>query len=103
MALTTAQDGPRGCLGVQGALACSEGSAAIRQELIQRRGAMEQALRTRLERAQHDGNLPPDSDPADLARYFVTVMQGLAVQAASGANREELLRVSQTALRAWPS
>jgi len=34
--------------------------------------------------------LPADSNPADLARYVVTVSQGMAVQAASGASREEL-------------
>jgi hypothetical protein len=32
----------------------------------------------------------------------VTVLHGMAVQAASGASREELLRVAETALRAWP-
>jgi hypothetical protein len=32
----------------------------------------------------------------------VTVIQGIAVQAASGAAGPELRRVIQTALRAWP-
>jgi hypothetical protein len=37
-----------------------------------------------------------------LARYVMTVMRGLAVQAAGGATRVELERVVQTALLAWP-
>jgi len=39
---------------------------------------------------------------ADLARYVVTFTHGLAVQAASGASRAELLRVAKLALQHWP-
>src|SRR6266404_2363210 len=41
--------------------------------------------------------------PADMARYLATVYQGMSVQAAGGATREQLRRVAETALRAWPS
>jgi AcrR family transcriptional regulator len=94
---------PQGCLAVQGALACVDAADAIRQELISRRAAGEAALRQRLERAIADGDLPADADPADLARYVTTVSQGMAVQAAGGASREELRRVVEMALRAWPA
>ncbi len=87
---------------MQGALACGKGADPVRQELISRRTAGEAALRHRLERAKSRGDLPPDSNPADLARYIATVIQGMAVQAAGGASRDELQRVIQTALRAWP-
>jgi AcrR family transcriptional regulator len=93
---------PRGCLLVQGALACREAADSIRQELNSRRAAGEAAIRERLERARLVGDLPPDSDPADLARYVATVIQGMSIQAAGGASRDELQRVIQTALRAWP-
>src|SRR5579883_81300 len=94
---------PRGCLLVQGALACGETAESIRRELAARRLAGEAAIRKRFERAIADGDLPGDSDPADLARYIVAVMQGIAVQAASGANRAELRQVAALALRAWPN
>jgi AcrR family transcriptional regulator len=94
---------PQGCLAVQGALACGDAADAIRQELISRRAAGEAALRQRLERAIVDGDLPADADPADLARYVTTVSQGMAVQAAGGASREELRQVVEMALRAWPA
>jgi AcrR family transcriptional regulator len=93
---------PKGCLMVQGALSCSETAEPIRRELAARRLAAEMAVRERLERAQAEGDLPPPSDPADLARYLATVMHGMAIQAASGAGREELARIAQTAMRAWP-
>jgi AcrR family transcriptional regulator len=93
---------PRGCLMVQGALACGEAAESVRRELASRRTADEAALRRRFERALADGDLPADADPADLARYVATVIRGMAVQAAGGASREELRRVAEMAMRAWP-
>jgi AcrR family transcriptional regulator len=93
---------PRGCLLVQGALACGEAAESVRRELAARRAAGEEALRHRFERARAEGDLPAGADPADLARYVFTVLQGLAVQAAGGASREELRRVGEMALRVWP-
>jgi AcrR family transcriptional regulator len=100
--LLTDPRNPPGCLMVQGALACGEMADTIRRELISRRAAGEAALRQRFERAIVDGDLPADSDPADLARYLATVIHGMAVQAVGGASREELRRVAEMALRAWP-
>ena len=74
----------------------------MKNELIARRAAGETALRTRLERAKADGDLPKDSSPTALARYIATVEQGMAVQAASGATREDLIAVAEMALKAWP-
>ncbi|MCI0464781.1 MAG: TetR/AcrR family transcriptional regulator [Gemmataceae bacterium] len=100
--LLTDPRNPRGCLMVQGALACGEAANAIRRELISRRMAGEAAFRERFERAKAEGDLPADCDPADLARYVATVLQGMAVQAAGGASREQLRGVVEMALRAWP-
>jgi AcrR family transcriptional regulator len=93
---------PHGCLVVQGALVCSEAAESVRRELVSRREADEAAVRQRFERALAEGDLPAGTVPADLARYVVTVIRGMAVQAASGASREELRRVVAMALRAWP-
>jgi len=93
---------PRGCFMVQGALACGEAGDAVRREMAKRRAKGEAALRERFERAIAAGDLPPDCDAADLARYVVTVNYGLSVQALGGSAREELERVAEIALRAWP-
>ncbi len=100
--LLTDPRNPRGCLMVQGALSCGKAGDPIRKELASRRVAGEAAIRRRLERAKSDGDLPADADPADLARYVATVIHGMAVQAASGASRDDLQRVIRTVLRAWP-
>jgi AcrR family transcriptional regulator len=101
--LTTGPQTPRGCLNVRCAQACGPESESVRREVVSRRMASETALRRRLERAQSDGDLPADRDPADLARFVTTLTDGIAVQAAGGSGRDELRRVAETALRAWPT
>ncbi|AGK56655.1 TetR family transcriptional regulator [Hyphomicrobium denitrificans 1NES1] len=93
---------PRGCLAVQGALTCGEASDAIKQELCKRRSEAEQTLRERLEHAKAEGDLASDADPAQLARFVSTITQGMSVQAAGGASRDDLLRVADMAMKAWP-
>lgn len=102
VALQTDPKTPPGCLVVNGALACGAKADRIRRRLASHRDAVEHDLRRRLERARAEGDLPARARPADLARYVVTVMRGMAVQAAGGSTRAELDRVVQTALRAWP-
>lgn len=93
---------PHGCLMVQGALACGDKAEPIRKELVSSRAVAEAEICRRLKRAKSKGDLPPDGDPADLARYIVTVIHGMSVRAAGGASRVELRRIAQMALRAWP-
>ena len=90
---------PRGCLAVQGALACGEAAEPIRQEMDARRAAVEVALASDSIARSRKVTCPLDADPSDLARYVATVIQGMAVQAAGGASRDELQRVVATALR----
>jgi AcrR family transcriptional regulator len=93
---------PPGCLGVQGALVCAPQSDSIRKELIRRRKIGESNILDRLKRAIAEGDLPPDADPADLARYLSIVIYGITIQAAGGATRKELRSAAELALRGWP-
>jgi len=93
---------PPGCLSVQGALSCGEAAESIKSELCRRRAAGECALRERFERAKSEGDLAADADTAALARFIVTVTQGMSVQVAGGASRADLLMVADMALKAWP-
>jgi hypothetical protein len=93
---------PHGCLGVQGALTCGDAAASIKDELCTRRARWEAALQRRLERAKREGDLTGSANCADLAQYIATVVQGMAVQAAVGATRQQLRKVADLALHAWP-
>lgn len=92
----------RGCMLVQGALSCGEAAESIQRELTARRSTLEQAIRDRFTRGIKDGDLPPDTDAAALAKYVSTVQQGNSVQASAGATRSQLLATIDIALRAIP-
>ena len=93
---------PAGCLVVQGALACGDAAGSVRKEIAALRTAAKAALRRRLQRAKREGDLPSNADPAELSHYVMTVLHGMAVQGADGANQDQLRRVADIALRAWP-
>src|SRR5262249_54977217 len=93
---------PDGCLLVQGALAAGPDAASIRKELSLRRAAAEAAVRRRFEQAIAEADLPANVKPARLARYVLTVLWGLSVQAAGGATRAQLKEVVEFAMRCWP-
>lgn len=94
---------PVGCLTVKGAMTCGDQAPSVKQELDHIRVKFETSMRERLERAKDAGDLPADADPAHLCRFLSTIIQGMSVQAANGASRNDLLMVAQTALKAWPT
>jgi AcrR family transcriptional regulator len=98
----TNPENPPGCLAVQAALCCGDAAESIKQELMSRRATGEDDLRKRFARAVAEGDLPADTDAADLARYVSAILQGMAVQAAGGASRDELQKVAKMALKTWP-
>jgi len=100
-AADTSGKNPPGCLLLQSGLSCGE--ETIPDELARHRGEKEKALRARLEDARGKGELSKDADPAALARYLMTVSNGICVQAASGASSTELHDVADMALKAWPA
>lgn len=100
---TTEPGCPPGCLTVTGGLASGPASEGARDELAARRKGGETALQARLAQARADGELPADTDTDGLGRYFATVYQGIAVQAAGGATREHLHQTVDFAMRVWPA
>jgi AcrR family transcriptional regulator len=92
----------RGCMIVSGALTCGDEAEPIRRELARLREKAVQIIRERFERAVQEDDLPKGTDCPTLARYIVTVLNGLAVQAVSGATEQELRLVAAMAMEAWP-
>jgi AcrR family transcriptional regulator len=102
-ALMTLNGESRGCLGINGALACSSDGVAIQQELIARRKMAESALRVRLEAARDQGDLPSLADCTMLASYVMTVNHGMAIQAKAGTPKASLNALIDHVLSSWPS
>jgi AcrR family transcriptional regulator len=94
---------PLGCLVLQGALNCGQGHESIQQQLIAQRLGYENLLRQRFELAQAENDLDARFDVAVMAKYLVTVHEGLSVQATSGATKQELLAVVDIVLSNFSS
>lgn len=94
---------PAGCLGINGALAVSDEAESVRARLADRRRRAEGVLAERFMRAHAEGDLQGDADPAALARFVMTVSQGMSVQAKAGSTREQLFEIAELALAGWPS
>jgi AcrR family transcriptional regulator len=94
---------PPGCLIVLGALNSNGNNAAICEDLRQRREANVAELRTRLEAAVREGELPAGIDCEAIAVFYVTVQQGMSIQARDGASYARLLAAADGAMAAWDS
>jgi AcrR family transcriptional regulator len=94
---------PPGCLYVTHLVARGSEMDTLRAEMKAGARVGEAALQKRFERAVREGDLRPGTDPAGLAYMLMALVQGLAVQASSGAPRDMMERMVDAALAAWPS
>ncbi|MCS5735120.1 TetR/AcrR family transcriptional regulator [Herbiconiux daphne] len=99
----TAPGRPPGCLSIQGGLSSAPDDDPIVRYLAARRAEAEREFARRFQRAIDEGDLPANEDAAELARFLSTVSAGIAVQAAAGARRDDLQRVVDRALAAFPA
>jgi AcrR family transcriptional regulator len=100
--MCSCSDNPRGCLLVQAALACGKGAEAIRKELVLKRAEVERLLCLRFERAKKERDLPKGVRPIAVAKFYATVVHGMAVEASSGASPADLEQIVQMALNVFP-
>ncbi|KVH52872.1 TetR family transcriptional regulator [Burkholderia sp. MSMB1072] len=99
----TRRSKPAGCLIVLSALHPAERSDMVRQTLIAMREGTVDALRERLAQGVATGEISAHANVDAIARYYVTVQQGMSIQARDGASRRDLEAVAQAALAAWPA
>jgi AcrR family transcriptional regulator len=90
---------PRGCLSLQGGLACGAGAESVKQAMIDWRRSGQVLIEKRMQRARSEGDLSKNLNPKDLARYVFIVMNGLSIQAVNGATPAEMNAVVDVALR----
>lgn len=97
-------DDRRGCLLVNTALEIAPHDPELGAEVAARLGEIEAFFRRAVIASQADGSVPPDRDPADLARLLLGVTLGVRVLARSNPLRELLEGVVRPALALldWP-
>jgi len=97
----TRRNKPAGCFIALGGLYPADGGSGAARELRRRRTANIAALAERLERAVRDRELAEGTDCRAVARFYITVQQGMSIQARDGASREALLSIADCAMVAW--
>lgn len=97
----TSKERPPGCMVVLSSVA-SEGVTGLAEMVVESRKKSLGLVMARLRRGVKEGDLPPKTDVKSLARYFLTLQQGMSIQARDGATARELDLVATTAMLAWP-
>jgi AcrR family transcriptional regulator len=92
---------PAGCMAMLGAVG-DEWPPAVAEAVKKVRLDILNLLRSRLSSAAADGELPRSTDVDRLSRFYLSVVQGMAVQARDGATAAELKGAAEAALAAWP-
>lgn len=92
---------PRGCLVTLSAINLTGASPSVCEAMRQQRAFGPRGLEARLERAVTEGELPVDLDLGGVAAFYLTVQQGMSIQARDGATREVLEKVAKGAMAAW--
>ena len=92
---------PAGCMAVLGGVG-DEWPAAVADVVKQVRLEMLGNLQSRLKTAVTEGELPAATNVDRLSRFYLSVFQGMALQARDGATSEELKGVAASAMLAWP-
>lgn len=92
---------PGGCMAVLGAVS-DEWPAAITDVVRQVRRDMLEMLRSRLQAAVTEGELPASTDIEHLSRFYLSVFQGMAIQARDGATSADLKGIAASAMLVWP-
>ncbi len=92
---------PSGCMVVLSSVA-SEGITGLADMILEERQKSLRMVMARLQRGIKEGDLSRKTKVVALARFFVTVQQGMSIQARDGASSTELEAVATTAMQAWP-
>src|SRR5690606_3529447 len=91
-----------GCLGVMASVTCNSPDSPIGQDVRERTRSIRDAMVQRMQRAIDEGDFSVPVEAEAMTRYLMALLQGVSVQAGSGASRGELEQVAQAALAIWP-
>ncbi len=100
--MLTQNDMPHGCMVTLSAVG-SEGHDRLGTLVRRLRESGIDLLKARLAQAQKQGDLPDSVDVEALTRLYISVQQGMSIQARDGAGRETLLSIARMAMVLWPA
>lgn len=91
-----------GCLGVIATVNCRNPNSPIQKDVQALAQSTRRAMIERVQRAIDEGDFTVPVEAEAMTQYLMAVLQGLAVQAAAGASRDQLQQVAQATLAVWP-
>lgn len=100
--LTDSSSHPIGCW-VTMSLVDENMSAAVVAAIRNSRSEWLDVVRAHLKSAAERGELAAPADIDSLARFFVGIVQAIGIQSHDGASREEMDRLIDISMRAWPA
>jgi AcrR family transcriptional regulator len=100
--MQTSECEPRGCMRIISSVSCGAEAQSVREDLMMRRQSSQRALCDRMQRAKDEGDLPEHTDVEGLCAYLGAILQGMSVQAGSGASKQQLEALVETSLAMWP-
>ena len=93
------KDKPKGCLMIQGALACSTDASPIKQAMMDCRKEMGDILLTRFTKAQNEGQLIESADPQVMTHFMATFLNGLSVHSMDDVSPEMIIAVAELGIK----
>ena len=91
-----------GCLGVMISVQVSTSSSPIQKDVRHRAKSSSEAMVARMQQAIDDGDFTIPVSPEAMTNYLTAVLQGLAVQASAGTDRDQLQQIADATLAIWP-
>ena len=94
---------PKGCMRVISSVAAAPKPKSIRADLMARRAVVAaRVCRTHASARRRKATCPPAPMSMGLCAYLGAILQGMAVQAGSGATKAQLEALVETSLAMWP-
>ena len=92
---------PRGCLVVLSAINCAHTNKGVEDFMRGQRALRHKKIRERLQQGVDDGDLSPTADLEAITAFYITIIDGLAIEARDGASRKSLQTTVNNAMAAW--
>ncbi|MBV4463855.1 AcrR family transcriptional regulator [Pseudomonas sp. F-14 TE3623] len=94
-------DKPSGCFIILSALHSTQASAAVGADVSAKRARNVEILAEKLAQGVQSGEIDEGVNVEAVARFLITVQQGMSIQARDGARRQKLEEIAHSALVAW--
>ncbi|OKP05462.1 TetR family transcriptional regulator [Xenorhabdus thuongxuanensis] len=95
-------DKPSGCMLITATMNGSKQIEEVYHNVQEKRQNYQAILLKRMQQGIDDGDIAPDAPIHAMVDFYITVINGLTIQACDGANLDRLNQVIFNAIQAWP-